>query len=107
MKRGVARMERVAGGTVTSTDATPDLRISIIAAAWAGHENSLKGYVVLRRTLATGDHIRVGFEDALVLPDGSHAPSNAALVAWAVTAARQHGREPATAAQAKAIVGAA
>ena len=46
-----------------------------------------------------GGHIRVGFENNLLLPDGSVADDNAQLVRLAVDAGRAAGRDPATAAE--------
>lgn len=83
------------------------LREHFPAAPWAAHGHGLATYPILERALATGAHVRVGFEDSLYLPDGSLAPSNADQVAWAVAAARALGREPATAAEARAIIGCA
>jgi uncharacterized protein (DUF849 family) len=39
---------------------------------------------VLRQAVSLGRDIRIGLEDSLLLPDGSQAPSNAALVTAAV-----------------------
>jgi uncharacterized protein (DUF849 family) len=49
---------------------------------------------VVGAALATGDHVRVGFEDSLTLPDGRPAGSNAHLVASAVRIAEALGRAP-------------
>jgi uncharacterized protein (DUF849 family) len=46
-----------------------------------------------------GGHARVGFENNLLLPDGTAAGDNAALVRLAVDAGRAAGRNPATAAE--------
>jgi uncharacterized protein (DUF849 family) len=46
---------------------------------------------------ALGGHVRVGFENNLLLKDGSIAPDNAALVMQAADAARCLGRPLATA----------
>ena len=43
---------------------------------------------------AAGEHIRVGFEDAVTLPDGSSATSNAQLVEHAVRLGAALGRAP-------------
>jgi 3-keto-5-aminohexanoate cleavage enzyme len=80
------------------------LREHFPGAAWVGHGLDRPTYAVVGRALATGAHARVGFEDAIVLPDGRPARSNADLVAWAVAAARRAGREPATPAEARAII---
>jgi 3-keto-5-aminohexanoate cleavage enzyme len=50
------------------------------AARWAVHGQGAAGYTVIQRALADGSHIRVGFEDAIHLPDGRLARSNAELV---------------------------
>lgn len=73
-------------------------------AAWAAHGAGLAGYAVLERALADGAQLRVGFEDAVCLPDGQPATDNAALVRWAAAAARAAGRAPATPAQARALI---
>jgi hypothetical protein len=52
---------------------TPRLHHGFAVATWA----------VLDAAAPLGRDIRVGFEDTLVLPDGSAAPDNAALVAAA------------------------
>ncbi len=61
-------------------------------AALAAHGVDAPGYAVLRRAVADGGHLRVGFEDAVCLPDGSRAESNGDLVRWAVAAAEKAGR---------------
>jgi uncharacterized protein (DUF849 family) len=66
------------------------------------HGQGIAGYDVLRRALADREHVRVGFEDCVRLPDGTPARSNAELVAWAVDAARAAGREPASVAAVRA-----
>ncbi len=52
-------------------------------------------------------HTRVGFENNLLLSDGSLAPNNAALVAQNVAAARLLGRELASADKARELLGSA
>ncbi len=52
-----------------------------------------------------GGHMRVGLEDNTRMPDGEMARDNAELVEWAVGVARALGREPATPAEARAIMG--
>ncbi len=96
---------QVAPATVANHDfLAAALREHFPRAAWAAHGVGLPGYAVVARALATGGHARVGFEDAVQLPDGGLAGSNAALVAWAVATARAAGREPATPAEARAII---
>ncbi len=97
---------QVAPATVANYDFLAYLlREHFPAAPWAAHGHGLPGYVVLERALATGAHVRVGFEDCLHLPDGSIAPSNAAQVEWAVAAARGLGRLAATVDEARAKIG--
>ena len=55
---------------------------------------------------ALGGHVRVGFENNLLLKDGRVAPNNAALVAQAAEATQMLGRPLATAAQIRARFGA-
>lgn len=55
--------------------------------------------------LAMGGHVRVGLEDNFYLAPGEMAGSNGALVAKAVRMARDVGREPASPAEARAILG--
>lgn len=98
---------QVAPATVGNYDLLASLvREHFPGALWAGHGNGLPGYAVIRRALETGGHLRVGFEDAIDLPDGRRAPDNASLVAWAIRAARGVGREPATTEEARTIIGA-
>ncbi|MDX1655702.1 MAG: 3-keto-5-aminohexanoate cleavage protein, partial [Candidatus Competibacteraceae bacterium] len=54
---------------------------------------------------ALGGHARVGFENNLLLADGTTAPDNAALVAQLVAGARLLGREVADAHQARRLLG--
>lgn len=54
---------------------------------------------------ALGGHVRVGFENNLLLRDGSRAPDNAALVRQAAQAAQVLGRPLATADQIRARFG--
>jgi len=60
---------------------------------------------LLALAMAIGGHVRVGWEDNPYLPDGSPARSNAELVDTIVRIARLMGREPATAKQAREIIG--
>ena len=52
-----------------------------------------------------GGHARVGFENNMLLPDGSEAPDNAALVALAAGHARTAGRALATADEVRQLLG--
>lgn len=97
---------QVAPATVANYDYLAYLlREHFPSAPWAAHGHGHPGYAVLERALTTGAHIRVGFEDCLLLPDGNIAPSNAAQVEWAVAAARTLGRATATIDEARAIIG--
>jgi 3-keto-5-aminohexanoate cleavage enzyme len=63
------------------------------------------GYAVIERALVDEAHIRVGFEDAIHLPDGRLARSNAELVRWAVAATHDASRAPATIEEARMMTG--
>jgi uncharacterized protein (DUF849 family) len=60
---------------------------------------------VHRRCAELGGHLRTGLEDTFYLPDGSKTDSNGRLIAELVKVARAAGREPATPAQAREIIG--
>lgn len=97
---------QVAPSTVANYDAlAASMRLHFPAARWAAHGQGVAGYAVLERALANGAHVRVGFEDAIQLPDGRLARSNAELVRWAVEAVWKAGRTPATIEEARAIAG--
>jgi len=70
------------------------LRRHFPGAVWCAHGGGVDGYAVIERALADGAHIRVGFEDAVQLPDGSTPRGNADLVAWAVDRAASYDRVP-------------
>ncbi len=56
--------------------------------------------------IALGGHVRVGMEDSPHLENRTRTPAtNARLVERVVRLAREHGREPATPAQARALIG--
>lgn len=103
---GFGRPPQVAPATVAAYDAlAAALREQFPAARWAAHGQGVGTFAVVRRVLEDGSHVRVGFEDAVVLPDGRVPASNAELVEWAVTAARAVGREPAGYEETRRIVG--
>jgi uncharacterized protein (DUF849 family) len=54
-----------------------------IAAPRLQHGDGEATWPILDDAIATGYDTRIGFEDTLLLPDGEHAPDNAALVAAA------------------------
>jgi 3-keto-5-aminohexanoate cleavage enzyme len=60
---------------------------------------------LLPLAIAMGGHVRVGWEDNPYLPDGTLTTENAQLVDVAVGMAREIGREVASPAEARAIVG--
>ena len=97
---------QVAPSTVGAYQAlVAPLREHFPDASWAAHGVDEPGFTVVRRALTDGGHVRVGFEDALCLPDGSRPRGNADLVTWAVAEARAVGREPASPAAAREIIG--
>jgi len=55
--------------------------------------------------MSLGGHVRVGFEDNIFILKGVLAKSNAQFVERAVTAAIVRGREPASPAEARQILG--
>ena len=98
---------QVAPSTVANYAAlAAPLREQFPQARWAAHGQGVAGYAVIARALAAGAHLRVGFEDAVHLPDGRLARGNAELVAWAAAAAREARRTPASFVEARVITGA-
>jgi len=92
-----------------ATDATyaalsATLREQFPGAPWAAHGAGVATYAVVQRALEEGAHVRVGFEDAVEMPDGSLARSNADQVAWTVKRATALGRTAATAEDARRII---
>jgi len=74
-------------------------------ATWLAHSSGSQTFVVAGIAIATGAHIRVGFEDSPFLPNNSRPQSNAEYIEWAVSLARAHGREPATPERAREMLG--
>jgi len=64
-----------------------------------------RAWKLLPIVIALGGHVRVGWEDNPYLPDGTIAAHNAQLVETVVRLAREMGREVASPAEARAIVG--
>jgi|SRR5665213_64197 len=62
-------------------------------------------YKLLPLAIAMGGHVRVGWEDNPHLPDGSWSTKNAQLVEVVTRIAKDMGREVATAAEAREIIG--
>ncbi len=58
-----------------------------------------------QRVAELGGHLRTGLEDTFYLPDGSRATSNGQLIATLVQYAKQAGREIASPAEARAMLG--
>lgn len=97
---------QVAPASLANYDAlAAPLQEHVPGARWAAHGHGVAGYAVIARALGDGAHVRVGFEDAVALPDGVLARSNADLVAWAAARARRVGRTPASLAQARRVTG--
>jgi 3-keto-5-aminohexanoate cleavage enzyme len=74
-------------------------------AIWIAHGIEDSVFTIASLAIATGAHVRVGFEDRATLVDGSLAKSGADFVTWAVEVARAHGREPATPQEARHLIG--
>lgn len=74
-------------------------------AIWVAHGIEDSVFTIAGLAIATGAHVRVGFEDRATLVDGSLAKSSADFVAWAVNVARAYGREPATPQEARQLLG--
>ena len=73
-------------------------------AIWIAHGSGLQTFEIVSLAIATGAHVRVGFEDSPSLPNNPHPRSSADHVEWAVGMSRLHGREPATPSQAREIL---
>jgi 3-keto-5-aminohexanoate cleavage enzyme len=73
-------------------------------AIWAAHGIEDSVFTIASLAIATGAHVRVGFEDRATLVDGSLARSSADFVTWAANLARAHGREPATPKEARQMI---
>jgi len=71
---------------------------------WMSYTNGPSHWPMTRLALERGAHVRVGIGDTALDEDGT-APTNAALVARAVTMAEEVGRRPATPAEALTILG--
>jgi 3-keto-5-aminohexanoate cleavage enzyme len=67
--------------------------------------NPKQQWRILALALATAGHVRVGWEDNPYLPDGTLASSNAQLVDEVVKLSRIMDREPASAEEARQIIG--
>lgn len=58
-----------------------------------------------RKCIELGGNVRTGLEDTFYLPDGSRATSNGQLIEALVAMCREMGREPATPAEARKMIG--
>jgi uncharacterized protein (DUF849 family) len=88
------------------SDLLPFLAAGGAGGAWAVCAFGPRETACAVTAAALGGHARVGFENNLYLPDGRLAPDNAALVAAAAAGAHAIGRPPATAADARVLLGA-
>ena len=89
----------------TYTFLTDTIRELYPDATWIAHSSGLQTFTIVNLAIATGAHVRVGFEDSPRLPNKPQPSSSAEFVEWAETLARLHGREPATPAQARVLLG--
>ena len=60
-------------------------------ATWLAHSSTSQTFPLCAIAIATGAHIRVGFEDSPFLPNNRQPTSNAQYIEWAVTMAQLHG----------------
>jgi uncharacterized protein (DUF849 family) len=74
-------------------------------ARWAAMGISAMEFPIVAQAAILGGHVRVGLEDNLYLEKGVFAPSNAVLVERAVSLLRLLGKEPATPAEARDLLG--
>lgn len=74
-------------------------------ATWSAFGIGRHQFPIVAVAAAMGGHVRVGLEDNLYMSQGVLAPSNAALVERAVGIVRDLGRRPATASEARDILG--
>jgi uncharacterized protein (DUF849 family) len=72
---------------------------------WAGFGIGSMQFPMVAQAVLLGGHVRVGLEDNLYLRRGEPAPSNAALVAKAVTIIEQLGERAATPQEARTSLG--
>jgi 3-keto-5-aminohexanoate cleavage enzyme len=93
------------------TPPTPDSLLHLVAhlpprVNWnVSVMNPAMQWRLLALALSMGGHVRVGWEDNPYLPDGTPSRSNAELVDTVVRLARLMGREPASAVEARGIIG--
>ena len=73
-------------------------------ATWLAQSSGSQTFGIAAIAIATGAHMRVGFEDSPFFPNDPSPRSNAGYTDWAVAMAWQHGGEPATPAQTREIL---
>ena len=74
-------------------------------ATWTGAGIGKDQLTLARWSLELGGHCRTGLEDNVRLDKTTLAPSNAALVAQVARLCEEYGRRPATAAEARRMLG--
>jgi len=74
-------------------------------ATWTGAGIGKDQLTLARWSLELGGHCRTGLEDNVRLDKTTLAPSNAALVKQVAQLCEEHGRKPATAAEARRLLG--
>lgn len=98
-------------GSLGSLSATPANLAAMVAAlpkgaTWAATGIGRYQFRVNTWAITTGGHVRVGLEDAIYMDQGKRDPaSNPRLVDRLVRVARAVGREPATPAEARRMIG--
>jgi len=83
-------------------DEMPDKAHFQVIATGPNHQEIWR---VHRATIEQGGNLRTGLEDTFYLPDGNMATDNGQLIEMLVRMARQAGREPATVAETREILG--
>ena len=74
-------------------------------ATWTGAGIGRDQLTLNRWSLELGGHCRTGLEDNIRMDENTLAPSNAALVARVAKLCHEYGRRPATAAEARSMLG--
>lgn len=97
-------------GVLGQIPATPDNLLHMVrclpqGSPWSVCAIGLNEFRMAAMAMIMGGHVRVGFEDNLYLSPGVMAKSNAELVEKAVRMARELGREIASPAEARQILG--
>ena len=97
-------------GVMGGMPATADMLVYMAShlpagAVWKTTPISHMTWKISSLALGMGGNVRVGLEDNFYLPDGKMVASNGELVAQVAKMARDVGREPATVAEAKQILG--